>query len=45
MVLVQLILISTLNVDGAVTHKSTTALGSTGQMQINAAGVMTHGTS
>jgi hypothetical protein len=35
---------STLNVDGAVTHKSTTALGSTGQMQINAAGVMTHGT-
>jgi hypothetical protein len=35
---------STLNVDGAVTNKSTTALGSTGQMQITAAGVMTHGT-
>lgn len=35
---------STLIVDGAVTHKSTTALGSTGQMQINATGVMTHGT-
>jgi hypothetical protein len=35
---------STLNVDGAVTHKSTTALGSTGQMVIDAAGVMTAGT-
>ena len=35
---------STLNVDGAVTHKSTTHLGSTAQMQITASGVMTHGT-
>ena len=34
---------TTLNVDGAVTHKSTTHLGSTAQMKITAAGVMTHG--
>ena len=33
-----------LNVDGAVTHKLTTHLGSTAQMKITAAGVMTHGT-
>ena len=33
----------TLSVDGAVTLKSTVDLGSTGQMKITAAGVMTHG--
>jgi hypothetical protein len=35
---------STLNVDGAVTHKSTTHLGANAEMKITAAGVMTHGT-